>query len=214
MKILSLKEKFATFGAALSQTKGPAIKILLILAYMMWTTLLLTGHLVLFEYEMTASPLANTKRIFPAKSIVQMAKGRQNIILFLHPMCPCSMASVDEFHELMRAGEKDSVGTVVAFMPQEMQSEWALQPVFSSLKRIRNVSIVYDTTGAQADIFGATTSGHVLIYDGRGILQFSGGITASRGHSGDNANFELAKKTILERNPKFVTTPVLGCALR
>lgn len=214
MKIFSHEEKFAALGAAARKKDGPVIKALLLLAYMIWSALLLTGHLVLFEYEMTASPLANTKRVFPQKSIVQIAKGRQNIILFLHPMCPCSMASVDEFHELMRAGEKDSVGTVVAFMPHDMQSEWALQPVFSRLKRIRNVSIVYDSNGAQADLFGATTSGHVLIYDGRGILQFSGGITASRGHSGDNANFELAKKSIHDRNPKFVTTPVLGCALR
>ncbi len=187
---------------------------LLVVAYGLWAALLFTGHVVLFEYEMTEGPLANSKRIFPEKSSVQLTHGRQNIILFLHPACPCSAASVDEFRDLMREGEKDSVGKVVFFMPPDQESEWSLLPLISSVKRIPNVSIVYDTNGAESDLFGATTSGHVFIYDSRGVLQFSGGITGSRGHTGDNKNFEIAKNTIIARNPKYATTPVFGCSLR
>ncbi len=112
------------------------------------------------------------------------------------------------------AKENDSVGKVVFFMPPDQESEWSLLPLISSVKRIPHVAISYDTTGAQAELFGATTSGHVFIYDGRGILQFSGGITGSRGHTGDNKNFEIAKNTIIARSPKFATTPVFGCSLR
>lgn len=187
---------------------------LLVVVYGIWAGLLFTGHLVLFEYEMTAGPLGNSKRIFPEKSSVQLTHGRQNIILFLHPACPCSAASVDEFHELMREGENDSVGKVVFFMPVDRESEWSLLPLISSVKRIPNVSVTYDATGDQAELFGATTSGHVFIYDARGILQFSGGITASRGHTGDNKNLDIAKNTIIARSPKFATTPVFGCSLR
>ncbi len=201
-------------GDAGSKKHKGAFLILLLAAYSLWIGLVLIGHLVLFEYEMTASPLADTRRIFPEKSTIQLAHGRQNIVMFLHPMCPCSLSSVDEFRELMRSGQKDLLGTVVAYMPRDQEAEWSLQPVFSSLKRIRNVSVVYDIDGVQTKLFGATTSGHVLIYDGRGILQFTGGITDSRGHTGDNANYELAKKTIVARNPKFTTAPVYGCALR
>ncbi len=187
---------------------------LILVAYSIWAALIFTGHVVLFEYEMTEGPLGNSKRIFPEKSTVQLTHGRQNIILFLHPACPCSAASVDEFHELMRQGEKDSVGKVVFFMPPTHESEWSLLPLIASVKRIPNVSIVYDSSGSQADLFGAATSGHVFIYDSRGILQFSGGITGSRGHTGDNQYFEIAKRTIIARNPKFATTPVFGCSLR
>lgn len=214
MMFLWGRGKIAALIAAVDQKNTGAVKALLVLAYLMWGGLLFIGHLVLFEYEMTASPLADTKRIFPEKSVVQLARGRQNIILFIHPMCPCTMASVDELAELMHVGQEDAIGTVIALMPTELKSEWSSQPVFSALKRIRNVSISYDSDGSQAATFGATTSGHVLIYDGRGVLQFSGGITASRGHSGDNANLQAAKNIILDRNPKFATTPVLGCALR
>ncbi len=44
-----------------------------------------------------------------------------------------------------------------------------------------------DDDGAEAKRFGAETSGQTLLYDERGTLAFSGGITGSRGHAGDNA---------------------------
>jgi hypothetical protein len=187
---------------------------LLLVVYTIWIGLLLIGHTVLFEYELTAGPLTNTKRIFPNKTSIPLTHSRQNLILFLHPACPCSVATVEEFRELMREGEKDSMGTVVFFMPREKESEWSLMPIISSVKRIPNVSVLFDTNGGQAEIFGAATSGHVFVYDGRGILQFSGGITGARGHTGDNQYLEVAKKTIISKNPKFATTPVFGCSLR
>lgn len=197
-----------------STIRQTAFVFLFAAAYLIWISLLFVGHLVLYEYELTPSPLANSKRVFPQSSDVQLAHGRQNIFMFLHPSCPCSEASVDEFHELMRAGEKDSVGTVVFYMPPEKEPEWSLAPIVQRVKRIRNVTIEYDSNGAQAETFGVTTSGHVLIYDGRGILQFTGGITGSRGHTGDNHYFDLAKQCILARKAKYTTTPVFGCALR
>lgn len=197
-----------------STIRQTAFVFLFAAAYLIWISLLFVGHLVLYEYELTPSPLANSKRVFPQSSDVQLAHGRQNIVMFLHPSCPCSEASVDEFHELMRAGEKDSVGTVVFYMPPEKEPEWSLAPIVQRVKRIRNVTIEYDTDGSRAETFGVTTSGHVLIYDGRGILQFTGGITGSRGHTGDNHYFDLAKQCILARRAKYTTTPVFGCALR
>ncbi|PZM81110.1 MAG: RedB protein [Candidatus Melainabacteria bacterium] len=197
-----------------STIRQTAFVFLFAAAYLIWISLLFVGHLVLYEYELTPSPLANSKRVFPQSSDVQLAHGRQNIVMFLHPSCPCSEASVDEFHELMRAGEKDSVGTVVFYMPPEKEPEWSLAPIVQRVKRIRNVTIEYDTDGSRAETFGVTTSGHVLIYDGRGILQFTGGITGSRGHTGENHYFDLAKQCILARRAKYTTTPVFGCALR
>jgi len=49
------------------------------------------------------------------------------------------------------------------------------------------VTIVTDADGAEANRFGAETSGHTLLFDFGRRLLFSGGITDSRGHTGDNA---------------------------
>ena len=43
------------------------------------------------------------------------------------------------------------------------------------------------TTAARRARFGSATSGQTLLYDGDGALRFSGGITGSRSHAGDNA---------------------------
>lgn len=196
----------------ISNSKVP-LKVLVIAAFAVWGLLIFVGHFVLFEYEFTAGPLTNSKRIFPATSAVQLAHGRQNVVLFLHPVCPCSVSSVGEFRRLLKEKGAEAVGTVVAYMPQEKVTEWSLEPVFTTLRRIPNVNIVFDSDGAEQKKFDAATSGHVFIYDGRGVLQFSGGLTGSRGHAGDNANYQTAKHTLLAKNPKFATAPVFGCAL-
>lgn len=204
------------FISAMKQTlRGQtAFACILLVVYFVWICLLLAGHLVLFEYELTPSPLTNSKRVFPYQSAVHLARGRNNIIAFIHPACPCSRATVEEFHNLMQEGDKDSVGTVVFFMPPAMESEWSLLPIIQSVKRIRNVTVDYDTDGSEAELFGVTTSGHILIYDNRGVLQFSGGITGSRGHTGDNHFFQLARQAIVNKKAKYAATPVFGCALR
>lgn len=185
---------------------------LLLVVYTIWLALLLIGHTIMFEYELTAGPLSNSKRIFPECTSLQLAHSSQNLILFLHPACPCSSATVDEFCQLMRVGKKDAVGTVVFLMPDDKEGEWSLLPIMSRVRKIPNVSILQDANGALAETFGVITSGHLLIYDGRGILNFSGGITGSRGHTGDNQYFAVAKRTIINKNPDFATTPVFGCS--
>lgn len=215
MESLSTAKTAIPVAAGKSNTRRQtAYDSLLLVVYTIWIGLLLIGHTVLFEYELTAGPLSNSKRIFPDRSLIQLTHSCQNLILFLHPACPCSAATVDEFRDLMGQGEKDSVGTVVFFMPRAKESEWSVAPIISSVKRIPNVSTLYDADGSQAKLFGATTSGHLFLYDGRGILQFSGGITGSRGHTGDNQYFELAKRTIVCKSPQFATAPVFGCSLR
>jgi hypothetical protein len=49
------------------------------------------------------------------------------------------------------------------------------------------VTVVRDDSGREAGRFGAATLGQTLLYDADGSLLFSGGITAARGHAGDNA---------------------------
>ena len=74
-------------------------------------------------------------------------------------------------------------------------------------------SIVRDDEGAEAHRFGVETSGQTLLYDRSGALVFSGGITGSRGHAGENAG-ELALISLLTngRSDRRATS-VFGCPL-
>jgi hypothetical protein len=73
--------------------------------------------------------------------------------------------------------------------------------------------VIDDRGSAIAKQFGAATSGQVLVYDDHAQLRFSGGITAYRGHSGDNVGRDLI--LALERGQRtlLTNTPVFGCSL-
>jgi len=58
-----------------------------------------------------------------------------------------------------------------------------------------------------------------MLTDAAGKLLFSGGITASRGHVGDNAGLDalilLIRNTPAPSTARpVITTPVFGCAIR
>src|SRR5205085_5189699 len=55
---------------------------------------------------------------------------------------------------------------------------------------IDGVTCLVDSTAIASRIFGARTSGQVFLYDQNGALRFSGGITPSRDHRGNNAGID------------------------
>jgi len=67
--------------------------------------------------------------------------------------------------------------------------------------------------GAEAARFHATTSGYVLLYDVNGKLRFHGGITGSRGHSGDNAGRSAIEAILMGGLAETKQTFVFGCPL-
>lgn len=78
---------------------------------------------------------------------------------------------------------------------------------------IAGVTLERDENGREAKLFGAATSGDVVLYGTDGRLRFQGGVTLSRGHLGDNPGRE-ALESLISRKPTQVTqTPVFGCPL-
>jgi len=76
--------------------------------------------------------------------------------------------------------------------------------------------VLTDEDGIEARSFGAVTSGQALLYSAQGRLLFSGGITESRGHSGDNAGRSAIESLVMNGSEGLRTpasTPVYGCPL-
>jgi hypothetical protein len=53
----------------------------------------------------------------------------------------------------------------------------------------------------------------VILYDAAGRLRFSGGITAARGHAGDNLGRSAIVELLEGDSPTATATPVFGCSL-
>src|SRR5207245_1232830 len=110
--------------------------------------------------------------------------------------------------------EPDAADAAVVFVkPDGACGDWDQTPLRAAAAQISGVRVLSDDLGVQAQLFGAKTSGHVVFYDARGTLQFSGGITRSRGHAGDNAGRRSLLAALRHQPVGQPTTPVFGCAL-
>ncbi|EAU66587.1 RedB [Stigmatella aurantiaca DW4/3-1] len=167
---------------------------------------------VLARYAYTAGPLSASPARWPGDSALRPTPGHFLLVMLAHPLCPCTRASLTELQEVMaRAGSR--VDAHVLFLrPERAAAAWEQGPLWQRAASIPGVTVSKDEGGVEARRFGATTSGHVLLFDAGGQLRFSGGITDSRGHEGNNAG-RAAVEALLAREEARAQSPVYGCAL-
>ena len=107
----------------------------------------------------------------------------------------------------------DRLKVCVVFSPiDSVRNEWKTDLVRRA-EYISGVRVMNDLSGHEIMCFGATTSGQTFLYDRAGELCFQGGITASRGHTGDNAGSDAVIAVLLGNPPVRNKTFVFGCAL-
>lgn len=82
-----------------------------------------------------------------------------------------------------------------------------------SAQSIAESKIIYDVDGKWAETYDAKTSGHVLLYDSAGKLQFSGGITVGRGHEGESIARTFITKAVNNNINQTYQSPVFGCPI-
>ena len=165
-----------------------------------------------FMMRWQASPnecVVAAERIPPIESIVR-EEGKSTMVMFLHPMCPCSQASLSELERLM-ARTPDFTINIVALS----YGRWNDTPLLRRAKQINDLHIVPDPSGAIAKQFDARISGEVFFYDPNGKTTFHGGITSSRGHEGDNPGSAAIFALLHQQNRIQPPSggPVYGCPL-
>jgi hypothetical protein len=70
-----------------------------------------------------------------------------------------------------------------------------------------------DEGDLQRSCFGAMTSGQAFLYDKKGRLQFSGGISRARGRTGPNAGRQAIESLLHGVSTPIHESPVFGCPL-
>lgn len=143
------------------------------------------GHLLLGAYDTRPGEEGSPRTQWPVESYLQPDSERSNVVLFLHPSCPCSEASVQELAELLEPFRSQLVLHVVRMKYDRTTASRTID--LSALTRAGiKVAVWPDLDGEEVQRFGVSTSGHLLVYGARGELIFSGGVTPSRGHRGPN----------------------------
>jgi hypothetical protein len=133
--------------------------------------------------------------------------------MFLHPHCPCSRASVGELALLMAHCQNRASVIVMFLQPTETTSNWVNTETWKAVTQIPGVIARRDEAGAEARLFRVETSGDTAVYSAKGDLLFHGGITISRGHSGDNPGRDSVEALLLDQPAAVTNTPAFGCSL-
>jgi hypothetical protein len=162
---------------------------------------------------------ANTPgKMMPApKSIApsdDATSSQTQLYMFLHPRCPCSVASVSELAKIMSRCSSRLDATVYFVRPETQPADWERGSLWNQASSIPGVHVETDIGGRVAAQFHANTSGEVIVYDRAGQLRFHGGITAARGHAGDNLGASAVIAVAMGGKSNVERSPAFGCPFR
>lgn len=178
-----------------------------------WLVMVGAGLGLLSAYAATPGRPAHPPERWPSASTIARRPDLPTILVFAHPGCPCTRATLGEIDWLLAriVGQAD----VHVLLLESAGGDGAVPD--TSLERmataIPTVQVQRDSDGDEASRFGVATSGQVLLYDTGGRLRFAGGITGARGHAGDNAGRDELLMQLTAADAESAGSPVFGCGL-
>lgn len=186
----------------------------------LWLGLAGVGLWVLWAYDNRPGTAATAPQRWPSDTRLTRTDSRPTLVFLAHPRCSCTRASLTELAEVLARSTTKPRTYVVFIRPDGFEKNWEKTDLWRRAMALPGVTVTRDDAGAEAARFGAATSGQTLLYDAAGNLIFSGGITGSRAHEGENAG-ELAliaainSATPLDsaRGKRQARSSVFGCPL-
>jgi hypothetical protein len=178
-----------------------------------WLSVVFSGLWVVWAYENRPGADANPPQRWPAQTALARQPDRPTLVFLAHPQCTCTRASIGELAEVL-ARTPDHPKTYVLFLrPLVFGADWEKTDLWQSAAALPGVTVLRDDDGVEARRFGVETSGQTLLYDSAGRLVFSGGITGSRGHAGDNAGAAALVALLTHGQADRHAASVFGCPL-
>jgi hypothetical protein len=171
------------------------------------------GFSRLRNFESTPGMVGLTPSFWPSDSAILPRTGRSTLVMSVHPQCSCTEASLSELSSIMNLASVGVSAYVLFISPTGMEPGWEKTGTWSQAKAIPGVTVLLDRKETESTRFGALTSGYVVLYDPTGRLIFSGGITAMRGHAGENVGRDTVVDLIEGRTAKHHVHEVFGCPL-
>lgn len=184
-----------------------------VVSVVLWSAAVIAGIQRIWSYEGTPGSQLSAPATWPGSSLVSVDHERATLMMFVHPLCACTRASLTELREALDAMDRAPAVWIVMLSPQGILKEWDQSSIANIANRIPEATIVTDVDGRAADRFGASTSGHVVVYDREGSLVFSGGITGARGHIGNNDGRRGLIAAVHGTRDHAHEHPIFGCGL-
>ena len=181
--------------------------------FLFWTLLLAAGAGALSRYEFKGSAVMGLTDHWPDNPVIQLDSEHPTLVMFLHPRCPCSAASIAQLDRVVRRYPGRFRTWVLIVRPEGVPKAWEEGTNAEAARRLPDSTMLLDPAGSLARQFGALYSGTVQAFDHQGNRLFAGGITASRGHEGESLGSLSLQDIGAGRVPGAASMPVFGCPL-
>jgi hypothetical protein len=179
-----------------------------------WAAVVTAGFASLLRYKAAPGETHQPPLRWPRESRLRgPLEGRPALVLFAHPHCPCTRASVSELARLVARVEQPVSVELVVVRPSGFEAEWDDAELRLRAATIPGATVTRDDSGKETERFRAAVSGFTVLYDGSGRLRFAGGLTASRGHEGESFGSRRVRAVLEGRAPDREDAPVFGCTL-
>ena len=188
---------------------------LVIVLVSFWTIAIGCGFHALMVYKGRAGSAGALPAFWPGNDLITPSRDKPQLVMFAHPRCPCTRASLGELELLVAQAQGRFDAVVLFYEPADETEAWSNTATIDFARSIPRVRAVLDKDGEVAKRFGAKTSGHTVVYAPNGKLVFSGGITGSRGHLGENGGFDSLLQLVNggDMPPRQITAKVFGCGI-
>ena len=188
-------------------------KVRFLIGLLAWAAVAVLGFWGLAVYETRPGCEADPPPNWPYGSRLRRDPGRPTLLMFLHPHCSCSRASLEELAGLLPANSYDLRAFVVFCKPDGAPDSWEKTALWQQAVGMKGIDVCWDDQDEERRRFGARTSGQVLLFDPRGHLSYSGGITPARGQTGANPGRSAVEAVLRGQPPPSRSGPVFGCPL-
>lgn len=188
-------------------------KLVFSTALIFWLAAVSGGMYAMTRLDFRAGPKSAAPKVWPSSTRLHFDDHSYNLVLSLHPKCSCSNATLAELAKIIAASENRLRVHALVSLPADAPQEWRNSELVEQLRMLPHTEIAFDEGGQETANFGTLTSGDTILFSPHKEKIFRGGITESRGHSGDNAGEESIVALIRGENIARHETPVFGCSL-
>ena len=173
-----------------------------------WLAAVAGGFAFLLRYKSTpAAQSGAAPAQWPAGSRVPRSDRRSTLLLFAHPRCICTRASLAELARMMARFHDRVEAKVLFWMPADAPPDCPLRARAAGCQRALDVEL------RRRFGFREGRCSSERQAPGRVVLLFQGGITQSRGHEGDSFGQERIASLLTTGAADRADAPVFGCAL-
>ncbi|MBS2029995.1 MAG: RedB protein [Deltaproteobacteria bacterium] len=176
-----------------------------------WATLVVAGLFSLSRYSFAPGVRAAPPAQWPTASHLARDPAEPTLVVVAHPRCACTRATLAELARVLSHLEGKLKTYVVFSAEPGADAAWTDSDTVRQARRIPGVDVVLSQD--EARLFHGQVSGEAFLFSAAGELVFSGGLTPSRGHEGDNPGKSAVLSYVLDGKTRTHDMPAFGCAL-